>query len=250
MKILKALFIGVVITLPVQAKDSKTPLKYTKLEGSEFNVDPKVAENIYQSLTKKNESSPLKQNDVSFEIGYMQLSPETAAFKNEQFTWDATSGVSSIPFVQIEMSAPVASLGGWVLFSGYGSFGYSTTQEIYEVQNSDGMSYRDSIELTWIPLRAGILSEWQEPILGVLKPGILLGAGYDLIEQRGSLDGSAQSYRVPSWFVGGSLHLWPSTKAGEPAFNGVTARLAKRTTFGSEQKINGWQGDLGVGFIF
>ena len=213
-------------------------------EGAEFSIDAKMVDKLY---TASLEQAQIQDQDkaIRLGVGYGQLVPTVFALENRYYRIPIAEQSNNLPYaflsgqrVFFERSAFAASI--------FGTIGYSNTQGIYEVYSKSGeMALRDSITYQWVPVGLGLTGELYAA--NRIRPGLVVGAGMDWISQSGALDGINQSYRLPSYFGGPTLTLFPNTDKTAIGFDGLTVSSVYRSTFG-ENEMRGWAINIGTRF--
>ena len=216
-------------------------------DASEFHIAPDLVDKVYARSVDKQLPRRESVGAVGFEVG--QLMPQTLEVSSPYFKVAYQDSVTSVPVATIRVvSAPIGR--GYASTRAHGSLGYGYTQGVYTVRNDAGIDAKDTLELQWVPVRAGVATETRRPIFGVVSPGIHAAIGADWLVQTGTLDGIAQNAWLPSTSAGPQLTFLPSVDGESTGFSGITLSAAFLSARRAEQRLIGWNWQLGGGLAF
>ena len=161
---------------------------------------------------------------------------------NDYFAIDYADQLGTIPFISFAFMSEFAKF-KQMAFSFKGEFGYSYKQGTFKASSSAGPDIEDSITLQWVPVVAGILTDYTPSWARWIKPSLEVVAGAHWLNHVGTLDGLDQSVWVPVYGGGVSLTFFPGSKTD--VFGGITFAADYMQSINSDQRIRGWMYKLG-----
>jgi len=214
----------------------------------ETHVQPSLevglSDKIYQTSVENTQYARSDRN--------LKVSPHLALFRpdalqlsNDYFEIPYSEKVTSIPFVGLGMSKPLAH---WhnVTPSIVGKVDYTYVEGIYSFKSQEVLEVKDSIQLHWLQMSGLAMVDYQIPGAEYLKPAIFVGAGNQLMQQSGTLDGVNQTFWVPFYSRGMALSFFEQTSPNGDGFGGVSVGATYLKTMSSAQLVQGWSFDLGT----
>lgn len=253
------------ISLKLSAEPLDTVLKHSGLnisapsrglvartEGSELSIDPKLVDKIFEksAATTPRQDEAYKSLGVSAGLEYGYFKPTQFTLKNKYFTVPYEKNVPNFNLVSLGFNTPL-SLTERGLWSGFFSVGYAYAQDIYSVQSNNGLTLKDTMTLSWMPVLGGTHFTYQMKGVNFVRPGFRLGAGVDYISQSGELDGMQQVFWLPHVAAGPELLFFPrQLRSPDPGFEGVAVSALYHQGIASEQKLKGWSANVGTKYAF
>lgn len=222
------------------AKTRKRTVAVPRENSSQFYIEKGLVDKVYkQAMTLGANHSNSKGSLVpSFGV----LSMEQFTLANDYFAIDYADQLGTIPFISFAFMSEFAKF-KQMAFSFKGEFGYSYKQGTFKASSSAGPDIEDSITLQWVPVVAGILTDYTPSWARWIKPSLEVVAGAHWLNHVGTLDGLDQSVWVPVYGGGVSLTFFPGSKTD--VFGGITFAADYMQSINSDQRIRGWMYKLG-----
>lgn len=216
---------------------------------AQFRLDDNLVETIYQETTEtQGVSSRRATANLVVQASLAYLSPTELSLSNQYFEvgYDQFSG---IPSFQIDLSSPLF-VWKYAQISAVGRFGYGRKEALTEVRSASGGSFRDMVQLNWLPVGAGVrvhLIPGDDP---KVRPFVEAAGGVQWLYQSGKLDKALeQGYWIPYWRASVGSVFFGSQTIGNDWFGGVVASVTWYRSFQSVQRMNGWSADLGLSIL-
>lgn len=149
------------------------------------------------------------------------------------------------PFLHFGWQRWLKNLGA-LNFYGLYRFGYTFSQGHHPVVLANsGAHDSDSVRLHWIPMSAGIMTEYSIAGAPFLRPYFTLSAGMHFLNQTTNFDGS-QSFFLPFMGTGFGLSFINLDTGVADSLLGFSFGMSYQNTFVTSQPIRGWSFDFGI----
>lgn len=164
--------------------------------------------------------------------------------------WDIKYGdfFSGLPAFSVGVAIDLGYWSGLNLV-GEARVGYGTKQGRVSATNKTGAPFDDIVSIHWLPLSAGLRTEYQFGSYRKIKPYLEARVGTQWLYQTGNLDGIEQGFWVTFYELGGGLVLFESLVSSDDWFGGVTIGASQRNHLGGNQRVEAFSFDFGATFL-
>ena len=214
-----------------------------------FRMDKNLPDSLFDATlqeAKGERDSKVISAVVIPQVSIVKLSKMTLS--NDYFSVPYDSNAGSVPFVSITAGSPSPILQMDVILAYLEfSIGYGYADGIYDVQSKTGLTLKDTIQLSWVPILGFLRFEYDSP----LRPSILIGGGQQWLSQSGQLQGLQQGFWIPTVRIGACITLFdPDDDKRTNFFQGVRVGSTYQKSILTKQEIVAWSFDLGSDFLF
>lgn len=215
-------------------------------DSSQFQLDKDLVNSIYKdAVTEAKIETKRGASRLRVKTEFSYLVPTAITLSNQYFDVDYGSGFSGLPGMNIAITQNIVNWGS-VGFSLTGKTGFSRKEALTVVRTKNGAPFRDMIQLSRIPISAGIRTDFSFSETAAVKPYLLASGGIQWLYQSGKLDRALeQGFWIPFYEVGLGANLFSGGNSND-WFGGVDLGGAIQRSFASDQVTNSWALELGV----
>ena len=227
------------------------PVKTTEeqVDASEFRIDSRLLENIYDSETQAVRSETLEKTaNVEMGIQASLLNATALELNTNYFTIRYQDGTPRIPMAYLTATTSLIRPFYWLDLQAQGKVGYSDVEGVFPVRSQSGLELTDVVKLHWLPLSAGLRFRFFPEAVYWAQPSIAAGIGAQFLNQEGQLDGMNQNFWVPFYYISPALTFFRGAGSGN-WFGGVTAGVTVNSNLSSSNRIQLWSADLSISLL-
>lgn len=217
-------------------------------DSSHFELDKDLVNSIYKdAITEAKIETRRRGAGLRVAADFSYVIPTSLTLSNQYFDVPYGEGFAGLPSFGIALMQ-----GFWnpsrFNFSFLGRTGFSRKDALINIKSKSGGSYKDVIQLSRIPLLAGMRVEWAPTPTFPIKPFFEGGAGIQWFYQSGKLDKSLeQGFFIPFYQVTMGITLFGNSEDAA-WLGGVNLGGSIQRSFNTAQATDSWSLDAGVVF--
>lgn len=233
-----------------RTKPSQKPVEVPTKEDPGFSVEPGLSESLYQNSIKSSSDTEEQKNSYDIDASLRIFFPSKFVLENKYFKVPYDKKTYNIAGFIVGPSTALHH-GSDVRLSGFMHIGYAYAQDIYEIESESGLTVKDTLELQWIPLQAGLEFAPTSTQNQKISWSLFASLGTDWYTQSGNLDGTNQTFWTPRAEAGVSSTFFArSSQEKQAGFSGIRASVFSYQTFATSQVNKGLGFDLGTKYAF
>jgi len=213
---------------------------------SQFNLDKDLVNSLYQdAVTESKIESARSGSDLRVHAQFSYLVPTAMSLSNQYFDVQYLESFSTLPGVDITVSQ-----GFWewraIRVAVSGRTGFYRKDSLSTVLSKSGASFRDMIQLSRIPIAAGLRADFRIFNKIPFRPYVEASVGIQWFYQSGKLDKAIeQGFWIPFYQGGVGINLFDSEVAND-WFGGLDVAGSIQRSANSTQVAESWALNLGV----
>lgn len=144
---------------------------------------------------------------------------------------------------------PLKSRSSLLQFYPFAKAGYARNQGNYTLTSQTGEISKADVTLHWVPLTAGLRTEYNIPGFDLIRPFLVLSGGAEWLAQRGETPGLSESFWIPFYNLGLGLSFSDSPNLRESGFGGFSFSMNFQNGLRPDQEASALSYDLTVHFF-
>lgn len=230
------------IVLGSSASAAETPSS----DNSQFQLDKDLVNSLYkEAVTEAKIETKRGASRLRVQTEFSYLVPTALTLSNQYFDVEYGDSFSGLPGINLAVSQSILS---WksLSMSLLGKVGYSRKEALTVVRTKAGAPFRDMIQLSRLPLIAGLRTDLSIWDTAIVRPYLETSVGVQWLYQSGKLDKALeQGFWIPFYQVGLGMNLFGGGISND-WFGGVDVGGSIQRSFASKQVTNSWALGLGV----
>ena len=176
------------------------------------------------------------------------MNPNRLILSSREYKVSYSKNFFGVSAFQLGFGVPTRALGSFEV-SPFARFGYARNQGTYSLTAQDGSLTEAPVTLHWVPISAGVRTEYNIPGFVFIRPFFLLSAGAEWLTQRGDLAGVSENFWVPYYNLGLGLSFADSSLRRESVFGGFSFSMNLQNSLRDDQEAQCLSYDLTVHFF-
>lgn len=189
-------------------------------------------------------------NEANLEITgtFSVMNPNQLVLSAREYQVSYSKNFFGISAFQLGLSVPTAPWGRFQIFP-FARAGYARNQGTYSLTAPDGTSSTADVTLHWLPLSAGLRTEYSIPNFDLIRPYLLISGGAEWLSQQGTSLDLNETFWIPYYNVGLGLSFADTWKTNELGFGGFSFSINFQNGLRSDQETQLLSYDLTIHFL-
>lgn len=177
------------------------------------------------------------------------LNPSRLVLSSREYKVSYSKSFLGISAFQIGMGIPLKTQIKQFEFYPFVRAGYARNQGSYSMTSLAGETSEAEVTLNWVPLTAGLRTEYNIPGFDLIRPFLLIAGGAEWLMQTAATPGISENFWVPFYNIGLGLSFSDSPDSRSSGFGGFSFSMNLRNGLRQDQETNSLSYDLTVHFF-
>lgn len=187
---------------------------------------------------------------ANFEITgtFSVMNPSRLVLSSRDYQVSYSNNLLGISAFQIGLGIPAGQVGRF-FFIPFARLGYARNQGAYSLTPQSGETVQANVTLHWLPLTAGLRTEYNIPGFDLIRPFFMLAGGTEWLNQRGDTPGISESFWIPFYNLGLGLSFSDSPYQRNSGFGGFSFSMNFQNGLRRDQEASSLSYDLSIHFL-
>ncbi|NBX76936.1 MAG: hypothetical protein EBQ92_10315 [Proteobacteria bacterium] len=177
------------------------------------------------------------------------LNPNRLILSSREYKVSYSKSFLGISAFQLGVGLPLRSGLAQIEFYPFAKAGYARNQGTYSLTAQNGETSQADVTLHWVPLTAGLRTEYNIPGFDLIRPFLILAGGAEWLNQRGETPGLSENFWIPFYNVGLGLSFSDSPYYRDSGFGGFSFSMNFQNGLRRDQETSSFSYDLTVHFF-
>jgi len=196
------------------------------------------------NLTEKTEALTNLEITGTFSV----MNPNRLILSSREYKVSYSNSLLGISSFQLGIGLPTPSLGRFRVMP-FSKVGYARNQGTYSLTAQDGTKSESQVTLHWLPLSAGLRTEYSVPGFDLIRPYLSVSGGAEWLNQQGTTPGVSESFWIPFYNVGLGLSFADAPLEESTGFGGFSFSMNLQNGLRENQEARILSYDLTVHFF-
>lgn len=177
------------------------------------------------------------------------LNPNRLILSSREYKVSYSKAFLGISAFQVGVGFPLQSALSNFEFYPFARAGYARNQGNYNLTSLNGENSQANVTLHWVPLTAGLRTEYNIPGFDLIRPFLVLAGGAEWLTQKGETPGLSENFWIPFYNVGLGLSFSDSPYNRESGFGGFSFSMNLQNGLRRDQEASSLSYDLTIHFL-
>lgn len=176
------------------------------------------------------------------------MNPSRLALSSREYKVSYSNTLLGISSFQVGIGFPTPSIGRFRIFP-FSRLGYARNQGTYALTAQDGSKSEAPVTLHWLPISAGLRTEYSIPSFDLIRPYLSVAGGAEWLKQQGNTPGVSENFWIPFYNVGLGLSFAEVLGKEVMGFGGFSFSMNLQNGLKEDQEARTLSYDLTVHFF-
>jgi len=177
------------------------------------------------------------------------LNPNRLVLSSREYKVSYSKNFLGISAFQLGVGFPLKTRLTQFEFYPFARVGYARNQGSYSMISQSGEISEADVTLNWVPLTAGLRTEYRIPGFNLIRPFLVTAGGAEWLKQTSSNPGVSENFWIPFYNIGLGLSFSDSPNNPSSGFGGFSFSMNFQNGLKRDQQANSFSYDLTVHFF-